>query len=58
VAVFNLGFQPMALRASWRSLGSRSASVAAINLLTGERIARGEAVDLRLAAHASAVYLH
>jgi hypothetical protein len=56
VAVFNLGSQPMTLRASWRSLGSQSPSVAAINLLTGERIARGEAVDLRLAAHASAVY--
>jgi hypothetical protein len=46
----------MTLRTSWHSLGSPSPKVAAINLLTGERIARGEAIDLRLAAHASAAY--
>jgi alpha-galactosidase len=56
VAVFNLGSQPMTLQASWHSLGSRSPSVAVINLLTGEGIDRSEAVDLRLPAHASAVY--
>jgi hypothetical protein len=56
VAVFNLGSESMTLRTSWHSLGSQSPNVAAVNLLTGERIARGKAVDLRLAAHASAVY--
>jgi hypothetical protein len=56
VAVFNLGSQPLTLRASWHTLGSQSPRVAAVNLLTGERLGRDDAFDLQLAAHASVAY--
>lgn len=56
VALFNLGSEPTTIRQPWKSLGLQSPRTAVFNVLTGERVATDEPVEVRLAAHASAVY--
>jgi hypothetical protein len=56
VALFNLGTQPTTIRTDWNGLGLGSARRAVLDIQSGERIGMVAAVDVQLAAHASAVY--
>ena len=56
VAIFNLGAEPATIRALWKSLGVANPAAAVVDVMTGERMATGVALESQLAPHASAVY--
>lgn len=56
VALFNLADRPTAVTADWRQLAPGPANRKILDVLTGQRIATTAAVEVKLAAHGSAVY--